>query len=333
MELFGIYWAQANRFILFPVFLLLIFLLFKNYLKDKKILNFIVNKKNQKEIFNFFSEKKLFFKFLLKVLVLGFIFIATLQPQWSKKEQNVQQEGRDLLIALDVSRSMLAQDLKPNRLNFAKLKIRNLLNKLDFERVGLILFSGSAFLQCPLTADHSAFLMFLDQVGVETISSGTTSVGSAILKATQVFKKDCSRKNKLLLLVTDGEDFSLDLNKVKTAAQKQDLKIFSLGVGTQKGAPIPLLDQKGFQIGHEVESNGSIAISKLNENFLRSISDNLNGKYFRFTYDDSDLNFIKSVIQSYEKEKFDDKKISNYEDQYPWFLAISFLCLALEWVL
>lgn len=333
MEFFGIYWAQANRFILFPAFLLLIFLLLKNYLRDKKIVNLIVHNKNQKEIFKFFSQKKLFFKFLLKIIAIFFIFIATLQPQWSKKEQNIQQEGRDLLIALDISKSMLAQDLKPDRLNFAKLKIRNLLKKLDFERVGLILFSGSAFLQCPLTADYSAFLMFLDQVDVEIISSGTTSIGSAILKGAQIFKKDADRKNKLLLVVTDGEDFSLNLEQVKSVAKKENLKIFSLGVGTQKGAPIPLLDEKGYQIGHEVESNGDIAISRLNESYLRSISETLNGKYFKFTYDDTDLNAIKNVIQSYEKEKFDNKKISNYEDQYPWFLAISFFCLALEWIL
>ena len=332
-ELLSIHWAGTNKFFLLPIFLLLIFFIIKNYLNNKKILKTIVNKRNQKEVYQFFSDKRLFLKVILQVVSLVFLFTAILQPQWDKKEINVQQEGRDLLIALDISRSMLVKDLKPNRLEFTKLKIRNLLKKLDFERVGLILFSGSAFLQCPLTADHGAFLMFLDQVDVESISSGTTAIDSAILKATEVFGQSKDRKNKLLLLATDGEDFSLNLDSVKNKAIQENITVFSLGIGTEQGAPIPLLDNKGNQMGHEVDQNGNIAISRLNENSLRSISENLSGKFFRFTYDDSDLNSITKIIQSYEKEKFDDKKMSRYQDQYPWFLAVTFLCLALEWIL
>ncbi|MFH1461548.1 MAG: VWA domain-containing protein [bacterium] len=333
MELFGIYCAGANKVILLPVFLLLFFFIIRNFLKNKILIKSIVHERNQNQIFSFFSFKKNLIKVILQIIVLLFIFIAILRPQWNKKDLNVQQEGRDLLIALDISKSMLAKDLRPNRLEFAKLKIRNLLKKLDFERVGLILFSGTAFLQCPLTADHAALLMFLDQVCAETISSGTTSIGSAILRAIDVFKQNKDRKNKLLLIITDGEDFSLNLDHIKNLAQKEDLKVFSLGVATEQGAPIPLLDSNGNSDGHEVDKDGNIAVSRLNENSLRAISEKLLGKYFRFTYDDNDLNSIKDVVQSYEKEKFEDKKISHYEDQYPWFLAISFFCLALEWIL
>ena len=328
-----LYWAGTNKFLLLPVFLLLIFFIIKNYLKNKKTIKIIVHERNQKDIFQFFSSKKLFFKVLLQVVSLVFLFIAILQPQWNKKEINVQQEGRDLLIALDISRSMLAKDLKPNRLEFTKLKIRKLLNKLDFERVGLILFSGSAFLQCPLTADHAAFLMFLEQVDTEVISSGTTAIESAILKSIEVFEQSKDRKNKLLLLATDGEDFSLNLDFVKNKAKQENIKVFSFGVATVQGAPIPMFDKKGNQVGHEIDQYGKIAISRLNEDGLRIISEKLLGKFFRFTYDDSDLNSIVNTIQSYEKEKFEDKKISYKQDQYPWFLAVTFLCLALEWVL
>lgn len=333
MDLFGIYWAGINKVVLLPIFLLLIFFIIKNFLKNKILIKTIIHVQNKNQIFPFFSFKKNLIKVGLQIGALIFLFIAILQPQWNKTDVNVQQEGRDLLIALDISKSMLAKDLRPNRLEFAKLKIRNLLKKLDFERVGLILFSGSAFLQCPLTADHGALLMFLDQVSVETISSGTTSIGSAIVKAVDVFKENKDRKNKLLLIVTDGEDFSLDLENVKNMAKKEDLKVFSLGIATEQGAPIPLLDSSGNSVGHEVDNNGSIAVSRLNEDSLRLISEKLLGRYFRFTYDDNDLNSIKHIIQSYEKEKFEDKKISYYQDQYPWFLAVTFLCLALEWVL
>ncbi|MBD3273195.1 VWA domain-containing protein [Candidatus Dependentiae bacterium] len=333
IKFLGIYFAGINKLFLLPVFLFIIFFIIKNYLNNKKLIKKIVHKNNKKYIYKFFSDKKYLLKTILQIVALIFIFISLLQPQWNKKEINVQQEGRDLLIALDISRSMLAQDLKPNRLEFTKLKIRNLLKKLDFERVGLILFSGSAFLQCPLTSDHNAFLMFLDQVDPETISSGTTAIDNAILKSIEVFSQSRGRKNKLLLLATDGEDFSLNLDHVRNKAEKENIKVFALGIGTKQGAPIPKIDSQGNQIGHELDENGNIAISKLNSDSLYKITKTLSGKFFRFTYDNSDLDSIKRVIQAFEKEKFQDKKMSLYQDQYPWFLAISFLCLALEWIL
>jgi len=261
------------------------------------------------------------------------IFLALLQPQWNKKETTVTQEGRDLLIALDISRSMMARDLKPNRLEFTKLKIRNLLKKLDFERVGLILFSGSAFLQCPLTVDHAAFLMFLDQVDVETIASGTTAIDSALLKAIQVFGESSGRKNKLVVLATDGEDFSLNLQAVKQKAQEQNIKLFALGIGTPQGAPVPIIDASGNVSGHEVDEKGNIAITKLNEELLQKMCNDLNGNYFRSSYDDSDLDQLSTIIKNYEKEKFEDRKVSYYQDQYPWFLGFAWILLLIEWLL
>lgn len=332
-EFLGIYWAGAHRLIYSPIVFLIIFLLIKNYIRSKKVSKLLVHPGNQKNIFKNFSIKKKLLKTIFLINSTVLVFIALLQPQWGKKETNVTQEGRDLLIALDISRSMLAQDLKPNRLEFTKLKIRNLLKKLDFERVGLILFSGMAFLQCPLTADHAAFLMFLDQVDVETIASGTTTIDSALQKAIQVFNDSQNRKNKIVLLATDGEDFSLNLQSVKKKAQEQNIKVFTLGVGTIQGAPVPIVNEKGEVIGHEKDKNGNIAITKLNEETLKKISEDLEGSYFRSSYDDSDLNQFVNIIKGYEKEKFEDRKLSYYQDQYPWFLGFAWLFLLLEFLL
>jgi Ca-activated chloride channel homolog len=333
MEFLGIYWANIDYIIFLPVVLIFMFFCLKNFYRVKVISLLLADSKNFKLLFKNFSIGKYRIKTILTLVSLFFLFVALLQPQWDKKEQTVVQEGRDLLIVLDISRSMMAEDFKPTRLDFAKLKIRSLLSKLTCDRVGLVLFSGSAFLQCPLTADHSAFLMFLNQVDVETISSGTTAIDNALKKATEIFANNMGRKNKLVLLLTDGEDFSLNLEHVKNNANEQEIKLFSIGVGTTQGAPIPIFDQTGKQIGLEKDKSGSIELSKLNEKALQDLCNKLSGTYLSASHDDSDLEQIASIIKSFEKEKLMDKKLSLYEDKYPWFLGIAWVLLILEWLL
>jgi len=175
--------------------------------------------------------------------------------------------------------------------------------------------------------------MFLDQVDVESISSGTTAIDSALTKAIELYKQYPDRKNKLALLVTDGEDFSLNLQPIQQQAKQEGIKILALGAGSPDGAPIPKVDIHGKSIGHETDQSGNIVLSKLNEQLLQNICKTLDGHYVRTTYDDSDLDYLVSIINRFEKEKFQDKKLSLYEDQYPWFLAISWILLALEWIL
>lgn len=273
-------------------------------------------------------------KALLILIGMLFLWFALLRPQWNKKEETVMQEGRDLMIALDVSRSMLATDVIPNRLELTKKKIHDLVNKLSCDRVGLILFSGTAVVQCPLTNDYSAFFMFLDQVNVETISSGSTAIEGALQKALMLFKQGASRKNKLLLLFTDGEDFSTSLASVRRAIKQDKVILFTLGVGTQEGSPIPLFDQKGKQIGHQKNNKGSVVISRLNSTLLQDLARETGGHYLQLnSQDDSDIATLVSQVSGFEKEKFDDKKMSQFEDQYPYFLMVSFFCFALEWLL
>jgi Ca-activated chloride channel homolog len=327
-----IHFAGAEKILLLPIVFLIIFILIKNYLKNKNAYELLIHKDNHKLLFQSFSIRRQLLKTIFLTIAVVAIFLAMLQPQWGKKETKIAQEGRDLLILLDISRSMLAKDLKPNRLEFTKLKIKNFLKKLDFERVGLILFSGTAFLQCPLTVDHAAFLMFLDQVDVETIASGSTAIDSALNKAIEVYDHS-SRKNKLVVLATDGEDFSLNLEEIKRKAQAKNIKLFALGIGTLQGGPVPILDAQGNISGHEVDGKGNIVLTTLNENMLQKMCQDLLGVYFRSSYDDSDLTQLVSVIKGYEKEKFDDKKMSYYQDQYSWFLGVAFIFLLLEWIL
>ncbi len=332
-ELMGIHWAGADRVIFVPIFLVLIFLIFRNYNRLRGAATQLANAVHQKTIFKNFSPRRLLLKSLCLATGLVCIFIALLQPQWGKKEQTIIQEGRDVLIVLDISRSMLAKDMTPTRLDFAKLKIRNLLARLNSERVGLIVFSGSAFVQCPLTSDTAAFLMFLEHVDTETMSSGTTSLDAALTKTLEVFGTAAGRKNKLVVLLTDGEDFSLNMNAVQQKAIQEQLNLFALGVGTSEGAPIPKLNLDGTPSGHEVDESGNIVLSILNEKMLQQLCSSLHGHYIKATYDDGDINQLVGRIARYEKETFEDKKMSLFHDQYPWLLGMAWILLALEWIL
>ncbi len=303
------------------------------YIKKRRTAYILTKISKQQNILCNFSLTKQIIKTCLWILGITFFCIALLQPQWNKKEEIIEQQGRDVLIALDVSRSMLAQDYNPTRLQYAKKKIMKLVSLLSSERVGLILFSGSAFVQCPLTHDIAAFSLFLQQVDAETISSGTTALDVAIKKSIDVFAAFPHRKNKLLLVFTDGEDFSSNLADVKHEAQKLGFHIFTVGIGTEQGAPIPIIDLEGNCIGHEQDSAGTIIMSRLNEGILRTLADDVGGTYVQATQDTSDIEIIVRQVEQFQKELLDDKKLTRLEEQYPWFIGAAFICFLFEWLL
>ncbi len=333
IDFLGIHWAGIDRIIYLPLVLLIIISIVRNYHRMKHVIRVLVHPLQQQTMFKHFSVMRFGIKAVLLSVSVICIFLALLQPQWGKQEHTVVQEGRDVLIVLDISRSMQAKDLSPTRLDFAKLKIRAFLSKLSTERIGLIVFSGSAFVQCPLTIDHAACLMFLDNVDTELISSSTTSLDKALIKALEVYQAGPERKNKLVVLFTDGEDFSLNLSSVQQQAIQEQLRLFACGVGTPEGAPIPKYDQTGKPVGHETDSSGKVVLSVLNETMLKQLCSDLGGHYVRATYDDGDIDYIANLIKHYEKEKFDDKKMSLFQDQYPWLLGCAWICLALDWIL
>lgn len=278
-----------------------------------------------------------YIKKVVKCLVLCasslLLALILLQPQGQAMKASAVQEGRDVLIALDISRSMLAQDLKPNRLECAKDKIRLLLKQLSTDRVGLILFSGSTFVQCPLTSDIHAFLMFLDGIDVETISSGTTAIEGAINQAIAIFEHTPQRKSKLLVIFTDGEDFSSNLAATKKKAATIGLHIVTVGVGTMQGAPIPLYDRAGKQVGHQTDAKGTVVISRMNEGILTRIAEDTGGIFVPISIGQDDVYAIQKYITSYEKELLADREIEQFQEQYQWLLLASFCMLLGEWLL
>ncbi len=332
-ELFGITWAAPEHVWFLCVVLLLVLILVWAFYKRASIVALLVDPQWQGQLMQQYSTWRSGIKNLLLSFALLFLGLALLRPSWHKKEEVVEQEGREILIALDVSRSMLANDYKPNRLEFCKKKIKSLLSALPTERIGLLLFSGSAVVQCPLTTDYSAFYMFLDQVDAEAIASGTTALDQALYKAIELFSGAPSRKNKLLVVCTDGEDFSSNLSAIKQKAHDIGLTIFTLGVATAEGAPIPLFNRRGEQIGHQKDEHGTVVISRLNEGILRNLALDAGGTYLHATTDNTDIQALAHKVQQFEKERFEDKKVSQLEEQYHYFVGSALVCLLLEWVL
>lgn len=332
-ELFGITWGAFQSLYFAPVLCVVLGLLYYAVIKKEAWIKLLVSKKWEHLLLKKYSQQKNRIKGVLLAVCICFLFLALLRPQWGKTEQKVAQEGRELFIGLDISRSMLAADVKPNRLTFAKSKIKRLLQLLSADRVGLLVFSGEAVVQCPLTQDVSAFTLFLDQVDVESISSGTTSLDKAIKKIITTFSGMPVRNNKLLVMFTDGEDFSKDLASLREEAKKIGLHIFTYGVGTEQGAPVPILDDEGHITGYEKNEQGNAVISHLNPGILQSLARETDGIYISPTQNDDDLKQLARYVHMYEKEAFEDKELTTEEERYPYFLVISFFCLLLEWLL
>lgn len=260
------------------------------------------------------------------------LVLALMRPRIARDDQKISQSVRDLFIVLDISRSMLAADDNgQQRLMQAKKKIADLVRYLAQDRVGLILFSGTAFVHCPLTTDYEAFNLFLNAVDVESISSGTTALDKALKKALETFEQIPDRKTKLVILFTDGEDFSTDLAGFKERAKEQNLLVFACGVGSVEGAPIPLIDAQGNTIGHQKDNGGSIVISRLNEVMLQELCQQLGGFYC--SSKEHDMKRLATAIDSFEKETLAQKEYRTYTELYPYLLFVSFCFLCLEWLL
>lgn len=320
-------WAAGYLFIFFiPLMVLCSIFLVKLYLWQRYTVELL-----GASLLKNFSGTKAGIKLLLKFFGLIMLLLALARPQWGTQEQTVSQQGRDVLIALDISRSMLAQDSLPSRLEAAKKKIRELLTQLTAERVSLMVFSGIAVVQCPFTSDMAAFLSFLDLADVEAISSGTTALDKAIDLGIKTFEAIPGRKQRLMVLFTDGEDFSTD-QEVAQRAHEAGLHLFTVGVGTPEGAPIPVYDYTGAQQGH-VQDQGTTVITKLNEQRLAQLAQQTGGRYIRMTKDDEDLTMLVEQIQRFEKEAFDDTTIKGAQEKYMLFAGLGLAVLLFEWIL
>jgi len=275
------------------------------------------------------SKRKRLVKFVTLLLALVCIVIGLANPQIGTRLQEVKQEGVDIFIALDVSLSMKAEDIKPNRLEKAKLEIRNLIERLGGDRLGLVVFAGEAYTQFPLTMDYSAAQLFLDVVDVDVVPVPGTAIGAAVKRAMESFDfKETT--TKVIVIVTDGENTEGDAFEAAEEATKKRVLLYTIGMGSPSGSPIPIYNASGRQTDFKRDRNGNIVVTKLDEVSLEKIAAIGNGKYFRGTNAQDELNEIHKNISTLQKKEFGVKQFTDYEDRFQYFLAAGILLLIVE---
>ena len=253
---------------------------------------------------------------------LAFVIGSMARPQYPGGMEKIEARGGRIIVALDVSASMLAQDFQPDRLAKAKREITNLLDMLKAQTTGLIVFSGEAFILCPPTVDYSAFKMFLDIAEVGLISDTGTNIADAIEKATKLLLDD-SNVDKAIVVFTDGESFEGDAIKASSDAAKNNIKIFTVGIGSQTGRPIPDLNSGALKKSDE----GEIVISRLNSEQLTGIAENGNGKYFAATPGEREIEDLYSEIKGLRGDEREKKFRTLYDEKYRWFLIPGLLSI------
>jgi len=252
------------------------------------------------------------------------LVLAMARPQLGTRLEEVKREGIDIIVAIDVSRSMHAEDIAPSRMAKARFELKNLIDKLRGDRIGIVPFAGDAFLQCPLTTDYGTAKMILDAIDVGVIPEPGTAIGRAIEIASKGFTTSEGRA-KVILLLTDGEDNEGSALPAAKAAAEEGIIIYTIGIGTPTGVPIPTFDRYGNRTGYIRNSAGEIVTSRLDEETLQRIAMETGGKYYPARPGSAELNEIIKAISGMEKSEIDARIFTNYEDRFQWFLIPALL--------
>jgi len=321
--------ANAHLFYFFWVLVLpVVFLWWRNKVKCKKMRTFVDHSLIEKISVHYEARMGVWRIYLMAgVLILSLIALA--RPQWGFEWQEIKQEGVDLLVMVDVSKSMLTQDVKPNRLERTKLAIQDLLAQLKGDRIGLIAFAGDSFLLCPLTVDYNGFQLSINDLNTKSIASGGTNISQALYTAIKSYE-DIPSKNKAIIIVTDGDNLVGDPLKAAQLAKEKKIRIYTVGVGTKEGELIRIKGKDGVSEFLK-NRNGKIVRSQLNENLLSEIARATGGAYFRASSVEFGLDILyEKVISKLETRKVEARMEKKFYERFQWPLALAFLLLMLE---
>ncbi|MBU0678338.1 MAG: VWA domain-containing protein [Verrucomicrobia bacterium] len=266
---------------------------------------------------------------MLWFIAVALLFLSVARPQWGFKWQEVKRRGLDMIVVLDTSNSMLATDVKPNRLQRAKWGIKDVIQNLKGDRVGLVTFAGSAFLQCPLTIDYGAFLMNLEDVYAGIIPRGGTAISQALQKAIESFD-DKTGADRVIVLITDGEDHEGDPRSLLPLLKEEKIKVYSVGVGSLEGDLIPQQDDGG-RMGFLKNKNGEVVKSALQESALQDLALATGGSYVRSAPGDFGLDrLVEQGMANLQRDERESRMVKQYEDRFTWFIAAAMILLAVE---
>lgn len=264
---------------------------------------------------------------LLLVALLALVF-ALVNPKIGTKMEIVKREGIDIVFAMDVSKSMLAEDVAPNRLDKSKQLVSQIIKQLGSDRIGIVAYAGSAFPVLPITTDYGVARMFLQSMNTGMVSSQGTSLDEAI-KLSATYFDEKSKTSKLLILISDGEDHSEGAESAAEEANKLGLKIITIGVGTEKGANIPL-KRNGVVEGYQKDNNNEIVITKLNKASLEVIAKTTKGSYVSGNNTKEVVEHIKNTLNNIQKTEFEATEMAEFQSQFQWFLGLGFLLLLID---
>ena len=314
-------------YLLFILPILVVIFLYNLYWKRKKQREF-----GDVELIKRLSPEKSPFKSTLKfvVLLLAFacLIMALVNPKIGTKTETVKREGIDIVFAVDVSKSMLAEDIAPNRLDKTKQIISQIMNELGSDRIGLVAYAGSAFPVLPLTTDYGVAKMFVQSMNPGMVSSKGTSLEEAIKISANYFDPK-SKTSKLVILISDGEDHSEGAKATAEEANKAGLKILTIGVGTTKGGPIPL-KRNGVVESFQRDRQNEVVVTKLNESSLQEIAKITKGKYNNGTNTKEVVDFVKNALENIEKTEFESTQFTVFNSQFQWFLGMGILLLMVD---
>ncbi len=297
----------------------------------------IWKKHTQKRFSNANSFKKLspnrsFFKSALKIFVLSLaiacLSFALVNPKIGTKIETVKREGVDVVFALDVSKSMLAEDIAPNRMEKSKQLVTQIINSLAGDRIGIIGYAGSAFPQVPITTDFSSAKLFLNSMNTDMVSSQGTAITEAIQMA-QTYYNDDEQVNRVLFIISDGEDHEGNNTAIAEEAYKLGIRIFTIGVGTEQGGPIPI-KRNGILQYYKRDQDNKQVITRLNTEILQEISDIAHGEYIDGRNTKEVVENVTAILNGMDKKEFESKQFTDFKDQFQWFLFGALLLLAFD---
>jgi Ca-activated chloride channel family protein len=274
-----------------------------------------------------YSTSRLIFKFILVMIAYAFLVMALADPQTGSKMEKSERKGIDVMIALDVSNSMLAEDVRPNRLERAKQAISKLIDRLEGDRIGIVVFAGKAYDQLPITTDYGAAKMFLSVINTTIVPVQGTAIADAIEMATNSFGQ--SSHNKAIIVISDGEDHQGGVLEQAEAAAKKGIIIYCVGVGTPEGGPIPNY-VSGVLTGYKKDRDGTTVITKLDDTMLQRIASVGKGMYVRSTNTEEGWQKVFDDLNKIQKSEIESRQFSEYEDRFQYFIGFCLFILIFE---
>lgn len=315
-------------YLLIVIPVLVVFFVYMRARKKKAIAEF-GNPELLAPLMPLLSFKRGTWKFVMILLALLFIIAGAAGPQFGSKLQQVKKEGVELMIVLDVSNSMMAQDIKPSRLEKAKLAISRMIEKLSDDKVGMIVFAGDAYVQLPITTDYSSARLFLSGINTDIVPVQGTAIGAAIDLATRSFTPQ-TETSKAIIVITDGENHQDDAVAAAKAAREKGIYVHTIGMGLEQGAPIP---EKGNPGQFMRDNQGNVVVSKLDENTLQNVAKAGEGLYVRASNTDVGLNTLLEEVNRMNKSLLEERIYSDYAEKYQYFFLVGLFFLFVEFMI